>query len=179
VPLDDWLDGLRENAAGERGRIVLVSTGLIKDKKYRLDKVLPFWVAHLAGHLAGRPLTTVLVSKTGSVTLPPQNTEWAKELWNRLVASWLEAHTRVLPLAVETGFVWLTKGSGSQSTPEEALEAARKCFEGDDFDNGSGGGERDRNPYLARMFPDFEMLIQSGEFAHLVDALLRPLTEVV
>lgn len=179
VRVDDWLDDLRENAGGFRGRIVVESTGLVKKSHYRMDKLLPYWVVHLAGHLAGRPLTTLLLSKAGSVTLPPLDPAQARAHWDTLVQAWLEAHSRALPLAVETGFAWLLKGGAADGAPDEAAKAARTRFEGGDFDDGSGGGERDRNVYVARIFPDFAALSHDGEFARLADALLRPLRDAV
>ena len=166
--LDDWLGDLRRNARGARARVLLVSTGLVKDKKYRRDKLLAWWVPHLAGHLGGEPLTTVLVSKVGTVTLPPLSPEAALECWMALLWAWRESLRRPLPLTAATGFAWLEK-SGSDA---RATEAARKAYETETTGNF-------RNACLARAFPDFEALVGDGEFVNLVELLLRPLQQAL
>ena len=67
----DWLGGIRTDEAGQRGRVVLESSDLVKDEHYRGEELIRHWVAHLAGHLAGEPLTTLIVSKVGDVELKP------------------------------------------------------------------------------------------------------------
>jgi exodeoxyribonuclease V gamma subunit len=172
VNLDDWLGDLHRGAGDARARVLLASTGLVdaKTRKYRRDKLLRHWVPHLAGHLGGRPLTTVLVSKVGTVTLPPLDAAQARMHWDALIAAWCEGLRRPLPLAVATGFAWLAKGGRAGAASSEALDAARKSYEGE-------GGERERHPCLARAFPDFDALAADGAFARLADALLRPLAE--
>jgi exodeoxyribonuclease V gamma subunit len=156
--------------------VLLVSTGLVKDKKYRRDKLPLWWVPHLAGHLGGQALTTVLVSKVGTVTLPPLAPEAALAHWRALLAAWHAGLCRPLPLAVATGFAWLEKGgSAGAQAPEAALATARSAYEGKNGEN----GERQRNAYLARAYPDLDALLADGDFARLADALLRPLAQSV
>lgn len=157
--LDDWLGDLRGGAGGARARVLLVSTGLVKDKKYRRDKLLQWWVPHLAGHLAGAGLTTVLVSKVGTVTLPPLAPEVARAHFDSLLAAWCAGLRRPLPVAASTGFAWLEKSG------QAALDAAARAYE----------SECARNAYLARAFPDFDALCADGEFERLAGQLLRPL----
>jgi exodeoxyribonuclease V gamma subunit len=159
--LDDWLGDLRRGAGGERARVLLVSTGLVKNNKYRRDKLLQWWVPHLAGHLEGRGLMTVLVSKVGTITLPPLAPEEARAHWDALLAAWCDSLRRPLPLVAATGFTWLERGGGGQG----AVDAARKVYE----------GEREHNAYLARAFPEFDALLADGDFARLADQLLKPL----
>jgi len=177
--LADWLGGMRRNAAGARGRVLLESGGLLKDKSYRRDKLIPFWVAHLAGHLSGESLTSVIVSKNGTVTLPPLQPEQARRHWVVLLDAWQQGLRRPLPLAIKSGYAWLAKGGRAEPPPHaDALRAARACYE--QHDPGRRiFGERDSNPYLARAFPDFDTLWADGEFARLADALLRPLHDVL
>ncbi len=177
--LDDWLGGMRRGESGARARLLLESSGLLKGQRYRRDKLLPAWVAHLAGHLGGEPLTTVIVSKNGTVTLPPLPVEQARGCWAALLDAWQQGLRRPLPLAAGCGFAWLGKG-GRAGTPaaHEAFEAARAHYEDSDPERGFRG-ERDANPYLARAFPGFGALWADGEFARLADALLRPLDEAL
>jgi exodeoxyribonuclease V gamma subunit len=143
--------------------LLLDSGSLIKNNSYRRDKLLRTWVAHLAGHLGGEPLTTVVVAKTGTATLPPLDIAQARDQWRALLDAWRQGMRRPLPLATGCGFAWLAKGDA---------EAARDHYERDD-------GERDCSPYLARAFPDFDALWAGGEFARLAEALLRPLDEAL
>lgn len=193
LQLDDWLGGLRQNEHGERARVLLESSGLVKDKRYRRDKLLAYWVPHLAGHLGGRALTTVVVSKAGTVTLPPLAVDVARRHWTDLLAAWVQGLSRPMPLAAGTGFAWLEAG-GRVGAPASgraggrvdergelalaaAADAARLRYEG----GGDRGqpGERDRNAYLARAFADFDSLSADGDFARLAETLLRPLLDAL
>ncbi len=169
--IEDWLGDMRRDDRGQRGRLVIESTGLVKANRYRRDKLLPYWVAHLAGHLMGEPLTTVIVSKAGSVTLPPLDVAVARTRWSALLRAWREGAARPLPLAVASAFAWLEKSADGDTAA--ASEAARIAYEGADGDLGAPG-ERARNAYLARAFPDVAALVASGEFARLAETLLRP-----
>lgn len=173
--LVDWLDRLRANDDGQRVRLLLDSGSLVANKRYRRDRLVAPWVAHLAAHLAGEPMTTVVVSKAGTATLMPLSDAAAQAAWAALLAAWQDGLRRPLPLAVRSAFAWLDEG-GASAGPDDAAawEAARACFE--DGDTGSGRpGERDANAYLARAFVNFQALWADGEFAQWALALLAPL----
>ncbi|GHD63695.1 RecBCD enzyme subunit RecC [Jeongeupia chitinilytica] len=175
----DWLSGLRSNDAGERARVLLESNSLLKDRAYRRDKLVPYWVAHLAGHLGGAPLTSVIVGKNGTVTLPALDPEVARAHWRTLRAAWCDGLNRPLPLALKTALAWLAKGGRAGAGPfPDALRAARDCYELHDPDN-KRFAERAENPYLARAWPDFDALSDGDGFASLADALLRPLHDAL
>ena len=176
VSFSDWLGDLRASEGGERARVVLESGGLMtKERSYRFDKLLPYWVAHLAGHLGGQPMHSIIVSKNGTAELPPLEISQAEALWQTLVETWQQGQLRPLPLAVKTAFVWLKKDGNEQSAPDsDAWFAARDAYENHDPAN-KKFGERDSNPYLARAWPDFATLWSDGEFAVLADCLLAPL----
>ncbi|MCY0387110.1 exodeoxyribonuclease V subunit gamma [Robbsia sp. Bb-Pol-6] len=187
--LSDWLGGWRRNAAGERGRVLLESSGLVRKGAYRRDRLIPFWITHVAGHLCGEALTTVIVSKAGTVTLPRLTQQQVRSYWDALLAAWRAGMTRPLPLALRTGFAWLEKGGTAHvagaaadidgtAVHGAAREAARDCYEMNDPDYGRFG-ERDSNPYLLRAYPSFDALWSDGEFATLAEALLRPVFDHV
>ncbi|MFM8767322.1 MAG: exodeoxyribonuclease V subunit gamma, partial [Rubrivivax sp.] len=89
----DQLTGLRLNAQGARCRLVLESSGVVKDGRYRAEKLAAAWVAHLAGHLNGEALTTVVVSKAGTATFSPLSLPQAEQAWGDLLAAWQEGMT--------------------------------------------------------------------------------------
>jgi len=175
--LDDWLGSLRANAQGERCRLLLDSGSLVKNRRYRRDKLLGVWVAHLAGHLGGQPLTTLVVNKTGQVLLKPLRPDLAQRCWRDLLEAWAQGLGRPLPLGVLSANTWLDRGGRSGLGPvTEAGEAARAQYE-DHHPRFRQYGERAGNPSLARAFPDFAALWADGEFAQLADRLLRPLRD--
>ncbi|WP_205964307.1 exodeoxyribonuclease V subunit gamma [Ramlibacter agri] len=167
--LDDWLSGLRAGEDGSRARLLLESSGVVKEGKWRHDKLLPHWVAHLAGHVKGEPLTTVVLSKAGTAWLKPLDLAHARACWDQLLRAWDEGLRRPLPFAVLPASAWM-KG--------EDREAARACYEDHDPDNGKFA-ERQRNAHLGRAFTDFEALWAAGEFAQWTDALLKPMADAL
>lgn len=181
--LVDLLGALRGNQAGERARVLLLSASLVTHNRYRHDRILPHWVAHLAAHLGGRPLTTRLISKAGSVTLPPLAVDTARHAWAQWLQAWQQGQCRPLPLALQTALAWLLAGgaeagSGHSEAAARAREKARAAYE--DHDPGYGKWAEGRgNPYLARAFPSFEALWAGGEFAHWAVHLVRPLLQAV
>lgn len=177
--LSDWLGGLRANAHGERCRLLLDSGSLVKEGRYRLDKLVPFWVAHVAAHLEGGSITSRIVSKAGSVTLDPLDPEQARAYWSVLLDAWRQGLDRPLPLALRSALAWLGKG-GSQTDLAAVVprEAARASYEDSDPQYGKFG-ECDGNAYLARAYPDFEALWSDGEFARLALVLLKPMGDAV
>ncbi|MEH3085786.1 MAG: exodeoxyribonuclease V subunit gamma [Xylophilus ampelinus] len=116
VRVEDWLDGLRQDADGARCRLVLESVSLLKDRSYRRDRLIPFWIAHLAGHLGGAPMESAIVGKNGTVRLAPLDPERARAHWEDLLDAWREGMRRPLPVAVRSGFAWLSRaGDGGEA----------------------------------------------------------------
>jgi exodeoxyribonuclease V gamma subunit len=174
----DQLTQLRRNAQGQRCRLVLESSGVIKDKHYRTDKLAAAWVAHLAGHLGGEPLTTVVVSKAGTATLPPLSPLQAEQAWQDLLGAWQEGMTRPLPFVQRCSDAWwvaLLKEGANSAKPRDA---ARKAYEHHDPEHGASA-ERELNACAARAFPDFDALWAGGEFAHWARTLLGPLRQAL
>ncbi|SHE45495.1 DNA helicase/exodeoxyribonuclease V, gamma subunit [Modicisalibacter ilicicola DSM 19980] len=183
--LEDWLDNLRTNDEGQRCRLLLTSSSLIRQGsgrgQYQWHHLLRPWVAHLAGHLDDMPLTTQVLSKAGHVTLPPLEPETARAHLRELIAAWQLGMRTPLPLATATAFAWL----GKEGTPEngmdsDAWKAAAGAYEGDGFNAGEVG----RNPYLAHRWPSFAVLFDAhrgtpDDFASLTERLLAPVYRAV
>ncbi|MEJ8824308.1 exodeoxyribonuclease V subunit gamma [Variovorax humicola] len=175
--LVDWLGELRASASGDRCRLVLHSGSMVKDNQYRRDKMVAFWIAHVAGHLAGEPITTRIISKAGNVTLLPLGIGAAREYWLELLEAWQQGLRQPLPLALRTAFAWLDGGGKQAETPDPRAEKdARKCY--GDPPTGAAG-EAQFSAYLLRAFPDFDALWSRGEFARWTLALLKPLSDAV
>jgi exodeoxyribonuclease V gamma subunit len=197
LSIEDWIGELRAGPGDTRGRVFLDPGTLIKDRKYRGDRLIAYWVAHLAAQLAAGAVTTVIVSKVGSVEFAPLATEDARAHLLTLLRAWDEGTRRPLPLAVKTAFAWLRKrpvafdftraqefASAANESGEnaeiaaalaDARDAARITYEG----AGRQQGERDTNAYLYRAYPDFSALAATGEFERLAVALLLPLHRAI
>ena len=162
VTVADRLSGIRHNNAGERGRVVLESSNLLGTTKseYRPGKALTHWVRHLAHHLAGGPITTVIISKKGDTTLNPLEPAMARALLSRQIHAWSTGMNRPLPLDIETATTWLR-------APAKALTT----YEGSD----NVPGEVQKDACLRRAYSDFASLTASGEFETLALQLVEPL----
>ncbi|WP_192036266.1 exodeoxyribonuclease V subunit gamma [Halomonas sp. YLGW01] len=192
--IEDWLDGLRENAEGERCRLVLMTSSLVNKGKYNWKHWLGPWVSHLAGQLAIGPMTTVLLSRAGGGTLAPLDEATARAHLEAIARAWRLGMTTPLPLARDTAFAWHEKGGddgalarvfGGEAKAEEAdlkaWKAAVTAFHGSGF-NGDHG-ELGRDPYLARQWRDLESLVRhqaaGRRFTELTATLYAPLHDEV
>jgi exodeoxyribonuclease V gamma subunit len=165
LELADWLGGIRSDGAGQRGRVVLESSDLVKDGHYRSERLIRHWVRHLALQLAGGPLTTLVLSKVGDVELAAVEAAQAAAHLSVLLAAWHRGMREPLPLAARTAFDFL-KGGG---------DAAGKTYEG----AFRQAGEGKTDVYLRRAYRDYAALTASGEFFVLAELLLRPLLEAI
>ncbi|WP_444999699.1 exodeoxyribonuclease V subunit gamma [Halomonas mongoliensis] len=188
--LEDWLGELRANDAMERCRVLLTTSSLVNKGKYHWKHWLGPWVAHLAGQLEG-PMTTRLLSRAGGGTLAPLPAEEARAHLMAIARAWHRGMQAPLPLARDSAFAWLEKGGtpaamarclagGADETDQKAWNAMHKAFYGSGFNNDHG--ERGRDPYLLRQWPELETLVRStegGGFAALAEALYAPLLHAV
>ena len=134
---------------------------LNKSGHARLDTLAGLWLGHLCANAAGVSTTSLQSGEDGLVGLVPLPAAQAQTLIEDLVAVYLEAWQRPLPLACKTACAWLmaTNFPGSKTTSEQdiqakAFTAARQGFEGGYYRT----GERDASTFLKRAFPEFEDL---------------------
>ncbi len=180
IEVADWLRGLRA-AAGvaeaditrpdltrpeQCARITLSAGRLHSGKEVRHDRLLRHWVEHLAWHVAGRPLVSVVCSESGIAVLPPLPAPQARMHWYALLALWAEGMREPLPLAARTGIA-AAQGMQAQQIAGVYDDAYR------------GTGEVQRLPELARSYPDFDHLQADGRFAQLAAQLYGPMLECV
>ena len=190
LQLEDWLGELRVNDAMERCRVLLTTSSLVNKGKYHWKHWLTPWVAHLAGQLEG-PMTTRLLSRAGGGTLAPLPAEEARARLADIAAAWQHGMATPLPLARDTAFAWLEKGGTPQAMArclageateedDKAWKAANAVFYGSGFNNDHG--ERGRDAYLLRQWPELEAMLRSSEgggFAELAERLYAPLLHAV
>jgi exodeoxyribonuclease V gamma subunit len=181
IEVADWLGGVRRVATCNTtqsafGSVVLEASALVdKSNHYRGDKLIRHWVRHLALHIAlGEPVTTVVISKKGSVELGPRDPAEARQRLREIVEAWRDGMRRPLPLAVVSAIAWLRATPTPESDQDKARKAARIAYEGSFV-----AGEREQSAYLARAFPSFDALWSDGEFRALAERLLRPLLVAV
>ncbi|WP_373190296.1 exodeoxyribonuclease V subunit gamma [Halomonas sp.] len=188
--LEDWLGELRVNDTMERCRVLLTTSSLIKNNKYQWRHWLQPWVAHLAGQREG-PMTTRLLSRAGGGTLAPLPADEALAHLANIATAWQLGMSTPLPLARDTAFAWLERGGTPQAmvrclageASEEdakAWKALDSAFHGSGYNNDHG--ERGRDAYLQRQWPELEALVQSAEgggFAELAERLYAPLLRAV
>jgi exodeoxyribonuclease V gamma subunit len=174
--VEDWLDGLRAGEQG-RARLALEFSGLVDGRSWRHERLLPHWVAHLAGHLGGEPLTTIVLSKAGSATFRPLPAEQAQAHWDTLLRAWQEGMRRPLPFDVQVAAVWL-KAIERGGDEARAESAARDCHR-KQLEPEAKGRQRESSIALERAHPEFESLWAGGEFTRHVRELLQPALDAV
>jgi exodeoxyribonuclease V gamma subunit len=127
-------------------------------------------------NLAGRSVTTVIVSKKGTVELMPLEAGAAEIHLAALLRAWEYGMRKPLPLALKSAFEWIFRSAGADSEQALALaeKAARSTYEG-----GFNKGEVQQSASLRRAYPDFGALSASGEFASFSELLLGPLLAAV
>ncbi|MBR9856688.1 MAG: hypothetical protein GYB38_03180, partial [Gammaproteobacteria bacterium] len=75
-----------------------------------------------------------------------------------------------LPVALKTAMAWL-----EQEDEQKALIAARRGYDGDDFNY---AGERSESGALARQFPEFDALVADDTFFDWCKQLYAPLKDL-
>ncbi|MDR5773880.1 MULTISPECIES: exodeoxyribonuclease V subunit gamma [unclassified Caballeronia] len=172
LALADWLGNWRADADGREARLIMETRELVSGKAYRYARLTGAWVEHLAANLDGHEVTTVIVSKKGVVEFAPLEVSVARRHMTTLLQVWERGMTRPLPFALESALEWLFK---HRIEPAEAHGAARRKYEGDDYNK----GEVQKNASLLRAYPHFAALAASGEFVELAEHLLDPLVSTV
>jgi exodeoxyribonuclease V gamma subunit len=181
VRIEDRLKNLRHDSESGLVRIDLLAGKLGTATSPAWDKLAGFWPAHLAACAAGRPVRTVLIGRDKTLSLAPVMPELASDWLRRLVEVWLIAQTRPIPVAPMASCVYLNARLRHPEAPdgpwlEKALEDASRVFSGNRF----AFGDLDKDPSLARFYPDFEALRNSDSgdgFRFWSERLYGPMVE--
>lgn len=174
VVLEDWIDNLRRSGSmseltdadpsnGEVAWLDLQTSKLLVkvNKTYfaRPEKLLGAWVRSLAIAASGINARGVLVGRDGVVEVPPIAQDIAVDALKALMQLWLEGMNSPLPLPPKTALAFV------------AEKNAQSKYEGDYMMKGEV-----EDTCLARMFPDFDALIDGGRFEELAKAVYGPLS---
>jgi exodeoxyribonuclease V gamma subunit len=156
--LDDWLDALRTDAAGEPLWLDLSMARLSYRTRTdptphaRPDALIAPWVRACSAAACGVPLQVVLVGRDAVLRLAPPEPAAAQAALQALLAAWRVSRDQPLPLARRTALQWLT----AAGDPMRADELAAAAFDGDRARRQPG--ERADDPCLQRTFADFAAL---------------------
>ncbi|WP_322995264.1 hypothetical protein [Castellaniella sp.] len=165
----DLLSQWRQNPSGEWCRLLLQASHVVDSSNhYRFKSLMTAWVAHVAAHVQGRVLTTILMSPKGSVTFAPLDREDALAVWQAWWEAYFQGLCAPLPMEISAAGAWLRSG-GRQA---------------DDLDGRAGQAAQEaydyavqNDPYLARSYPDFQALQASRQFYPLAGQLYGALND--
>ena len=182
--LSGWLHGLRSQGDGERLWLSIQATRLTEARAqhWRDDKLLGYWVQHLAANSSGLQLRTMVLSPGGSATFSPIAPQLAANCLDVLLRAWVEGMQRPLPVKAEFARPLLTVVPGdfdAGSEPQQwrslleldaVQEAVQACYKS----NWNLEG-REEAAYEGRAYPSLESLQAGGELLKWVVTLYRPL----
>jgi exodeoxyribonuclease V gamma subunit len=166
---DDWLAGLR--SAGDGGAPVWIELQASKvadagkaksGPRPREDKLLSAWVRCLATAACGHAVSGIVIGEAAVVRVSSPDRNSAMHTLLDLMLAWREGlrGDQPLPTAVKTGMAWLAESG-----------AARIAFEGAYRSPVPGEGKEDS---LARLFPDFDTLVDDPGFETATRRLYEP-----
>ncbi|WP_462321437.1 exodeoxyribonuclease V subunit gamma [Halochromatium sp.] len=162
--LQDSLTGLCADTAGNRLRLILQPSQMIKDNKLKWYHLVRHWPAHLAAQQEG-PTTSCLLGPETEILLPPLTAKEAETQLHSLMAGYRRGLSELLPLACKTAFAWLLGDQGHPATTYEGgYNQTGECLE--------HAGYR-------RFWPSYAALSADARFQGLIDQLYRPLFEHV
>lgn len=155
LDLYDSLGDIRLDSSGERVRLIMQASHLVKAGRYRPGAMVEAWVTHLAGHLDGGGLRTLVFSPQGSVAFDPLDTNLAQAWLDELMRAWAYGMCAPLPVTVDSAVTWLRCGASNEPDHRSWTEA-----------QASHAQDVQRDPYVRRAYPDFEAFTSNGGFEH-------------
>jgi exodeoxyribonuclease V gamma subunit len=155
VLIEDWLAGLRANAEGALAALLVSPSGVLDaDGRPLVHRVVMPWVDHLVAQAAGYAVETRYIGPDATIVMAPVHPDDARRALDALVRAWREGMSRPLPVAMKAAIAWISAGDD-----DHAEVAARRAYApSDEFSR----GEVDGDTYLARAWPDFEMMLVAG-----------------
>ncbi|PUE41254.1 exodeoxyribonuclease V subunit gamma [Limnohabitans sp. Bal53] len=166
VVLRDTLGGV---LAGEGGQLLLslrandVADLQTKAPQARPDKLIDSWLQSLAAAAMGQSCQCVVVGRNAVVRVPLQDPEAARAQMQLLLATWAEGMRWPLPLPPGVALQWLKDPDNHNALAD--------AYEGGDFKS----AEKDKDPALARTYPQVDDLLATGALDRLAQAVYAPL----
>jgi exodeoxyribonuclease V gamma subunit len=158
--LDDWIDGIHTDgttavwlAADPRN----LTAG--KDKAPRGDALIYWWIRQLAAAAAGHVVTGLLLGRDVLISMPPLDPAQSRDTLATLRSCWHEGMRRPLPVACKTALAVI------------AGQDARAAYDG----SFNREGEAERDPCLARLWPDYAALTAEPDWPAFARAMYEPL----
>jgi len=166
VHLDDWIDKLRiedagEGSTGETAWLMQISSKVL-DKKgvARGDKLILPWLRQLAAAAVGQPVAGYLVARDAIVTMAPLAQPEALAQLQALAALWRSNLDQPLPVACKTALALVQDGE-----PRTV------------YDGGFELSGEVADLCLARLWPDFAALSANPDWVGTAQALYGPLAQ--
>ncbi|THC40084.1 exodeoxyribonuclease V subunit gamma [Massilia sp. Mn16-1_5] len=153
--LEDWIDRLRSDGQQTAWLMQISSKVLDKSGAPRGDKLIDAWLRQLAASAAGAAVTGYLVARDAVVTMVPIEPELALAQLNEIAGLWRHNLNAPLPVACRTALAYLAEGD-----PRAVYDGGYEI-----------AGEVEREPCLARLWPEFSLLVAAGGWPDLADAL--------
>jgi exodeoxyribonuclease V gamma subunit len=156
--LEDWIDRLRTDGDSTAWLMQISSKVLDKAGAPRGDKLIAPWLRQLAASAAGAAgtgITGYLVARDAVITMAPIERGEAFDVLGYLVGLWQRNLDAPLPVACKTALAHLAGGD------------ARTVYDG----GYELSGEVESEPCLARLWPEFALLVAAGGWPELAEAL--------
>ena len=134
-----------------------------KGPQLRPDKLLPHYLQSVVAAACGQPVAGILIGLGHHLHILPMEYDAARNQLDTLLALWQQGQGSPLPLPFKTAIALLDKDLGAAHTAYE-------------------GGFDDKPPpeidaYWQRLYPDFDALVEDGQFEALAPQALRGLLQ--
>ena len=159
VTLQDWLPNLHGQLHERLAWVEATASKVGTSTAPEWDKLVRYWPQHLAACAAGLPLQTTIVGKDAALVLRAVPTESAMFWLQDLISCCLIGQTRPLSAEPLTAGDYLNRKLKAADKPEEEwLDEALRQVGGKYIGSKDYPGPVERDPALARFYPDFKLL---------------------
>ena len=165
--IEDSLDHVIANDAGQTVRVVLETSKLHEGDRLKWTSLVKHWPYHLALQLVNEQSLSIIVGQTGDVVLEGMPAAEARAALEQLMDSWLKGMHAPLPLTCKAGFLALDRNAWEDN--EADWSKIEEAFL----------QEQEKSLTIARHYPDFEALDPTGFFREWVMALYAPLRQQI
>lgn len=156
VRVVDRLRGVRRGSGSGLGRIVRTASRLLDAGTIRPEALSVPWIEHLAWGMVAGDVTTVVLGRDGGIELVPLPPGEAKMALESLMGAWVQGMRTPLAFLPAVGWAGF----------DDPQKAERRFVR-----------ERVLNPYVRRVFHDFEAFVAVGALEGWSEKLLAPLRE--